>query len=328
MSLGTSPLGSVALGSTPAEESTPTNTRTSMTPSGMVIHQSVTRTMMMPNGTVVTYKSPLDAPKFTYPWVAQGAAIPDTRLFMAELLIPNRKPIGNVRIDWSNPMAKYIAFFGIVTSGGLLDLVTDTLYPLPNASIKPKWGELVAEYDGVTRDDIAIINPISHEPNGVQNNWTFAVIYSKDSTANPRGDTASFGTSLGTSRRVAIDHGYNTYNQTCFYTFGATIRSTPSYAVTQGKRNVVSASGHFIQGGTHDFDILSVINKTSTGVYTEQVSAGTQDDYDELVLGGSRVSNYFSNVSISAVIYWKGREFSESEHLFWQNNPYQILKPI
>ena len=59
MSLGTSPLGSVALGATSAEEAaaTPANTRTSMTPSGMVIHQSVTRTMMMPDGTVVTFTS-------------------------------------------------------------------------------------------------------------------------------------------------------------------------------------------------------------------------------------------------------------------------------
>ena len=78
MSLGTSPLGSVALGATSAEaeeEATPANTRTSMTPSGMVIHQSVTRTMMMPDGTVVTFTSEAVAAGFKAYWAMHSNQI-------------------------------------------------------------------------------------------------------------------------------------------------------------------------------------------------------------------------------------------------------------
>ena len=51
-------------------------------------------------------------------------AIPDSRMLMPELLIPGRKPVGNVEIDWSNSLTTGLRYYTLCNSLNVVDLVT------------------------------------------------------------------------------------------------------------------------------------------------------------------------------------------------------------
>lgn len=108
-----------------------------------------------------------------YPKVpSQAASLPDPRLLMPELLIPNRKPIGPVVMDESNPFTQDMLFYGIVTPSGLHDVVNNDFYPLPNATIGIHTGEVCADYSAtngavVTGSEEVVFTLYSAAPSAV-----------------------------------------------------------------------------------------------------------------------------------------------------------------
>ena len=66
--------------------------------------------------------------------------IPDSRFEMPSLQYPNRKPVGNVKIDWGHPLAKKLQFLYL---GGYVDLVSGDVGEIVNGAY-PHRGDLDA----------------------------------------------------------------------------------------------------------------------------------------------------------------------------------------
>ena len=73
----------------------------------------------------------------------------------------NRAPTDpmNYRINRKDMLGKGLKFFGVVTAGGLYDIVNGDLYPLPNATVIATGHGFVADYPLSTTDTITLKHP-------------------------------------------------------------------------------------------------------------------------------------------------------------------------
>ena len=74
-----------------------------------------------------------------------GFHVPDSRFEMSELLIPGRKPVGEVAVDWEHKWGQHCIRAFVPARGVALDLLDGILTPASNAYVS---GEGFAEFDG------------------------------------------------------------------------------------------------------------------------------------------------------------------------------------
>lgn len=89
----------------------------------------------------------------------KGFKVPAKQLAAPELLIPGRKPIGPVEIDWTNPLSKGLhhVFLHNSLQGGIKDLVSGLLLPFSD-SVTPGDGiSLRGDFTRATQDNTEFV---------------------------------------------------------------------------------------------------------------------------------------------------------------------------
>jgi hypothetical protein len=112
-------------------------------------------------------------------------------------------------IDEDHDLAKGLKFLGVVTQGGLYDIVNGALYPLPNATIVSTPEGLVAEYAANTFDAITFRNSWVHEAGNAFNHSVIKVA----KLAHSGGAVNSFEfTGSGGTQSFDLNYGWNGVN--------------------------------------------------------------------------------------------------------------------
>lgn len=237
-----------------------------------------------------------------------------------DFALPNRKPTGPVEIDWSNPVNRKLAFFGIVTRAGLLDLVTQGVYPLPNATIQPfdATTGLVAIYDGVNSDTITLSQPIALDNPGNRTKLTQAahlVAYENQEIVTSRifkwynsssNDWFSFNRPYNGSRTGGI-----------VVTFGSET-ATPAESIGYKTPAVVGAT----QDGSDD--VRQIIYHHGLEVHDETDSTSTASigtEIDQIRVGDP------AEDGLAAIALWKDTLYGPAIHREMGRNFYGGLKP-
>ena len=267
--------------------------------------------------------------------------MPDARMYAPELLIPNRKPVGQVEMDESNPFTKDMLFYGIVVPGGLYDVVSENFYSLPNAVITTRNGELVADYNGGTWDSITLANKIPWIPSdGADGNRSYGARTSRNSKGN-NGDatnhvqiisdapvtteTVFFGTA-GEFSPAPSPYRPDIY----FYvSFGQMFQTFDDETLPHATLQNTSASAFMHTNGSGSPESLS--RAFQEGVFFQELTldTGTPENtiYETMILGNDADADAsIADVSVSAFWIYAGF-LSDAEQAEFDKNIYQVLKP-
>jgi hypothetical protein len=239
---------------------------------------------------------------------------------------PDRKPVGPVAIDWSNPLTKGLkrAYFpqaeNPVDSLKILNLVTGNLESTevisanPTDILDPRMGKSVS-INSATSGAVRI--PSIGDTGG---NGTVFALHRVGSTHNAGPNLIFAHTDFGASHRV-----YLGYNSTTGYYFrlGGSAAQTGSLA-----------TGNVATGQLRSFAISWQSDQTKSKGYVDGRLNATWDR-GSIEPGSTASKTHFGYDSSSAsasgatgVLLIYDRQLSDAEQKALHDNPYQILKPV
>ena len=250
-----------------------------------------------------------------------GLHVPARNLLAPELFEPGKKPTGPVEIDWENPLAKNLVFFGVVTHKGLHDLVNDIFYPLPNATIdSAPFGELSASY--TLSSDIILFRHVMPERDTTTT--SFAGIFAQNMSAGaPRSQPIALIDPLGGARNDGVMGVFNSDDVRAYIGTGSglngTLQANPPNTRTIISVDVLMTRVPYVR----DFNwwlngdfIENVNDAPAYGEVTPPIKFG---------LGGNET--YVTDDSVSMLCYWGHRRLTVGDHEEFQRDPWQIVKP-
>ncbi len=243
-----------------------------------------------------------------------GFFLPDDKMLQPEMLQPNRKPVGDVEIDWTHPLAKDIA--GCFVSGqGLRNLATGREL-LPYKTTLPTYNHGVYSFNDNQVYDI-VGPPNTH-------NWT--VFTRAKNTSGLALIVGATGTSISDyGRDVSILYGTSYISGRCL--------GAGNYDIRVDDNNVLYDKDKFVDG------MLTTENGTHHRFYKDGVFVESQDkditggkyitEMDAFVVGGTIEADgggISFNGDIETIMYWK-RPLTDGEAKSLSDDPYQFLKP-
>ncbi len=250
-----------------------------------------------------------------YRHVEQPASIPNPRLFMPELLIPGRKPVGSVKIDWTHPLTKGLELFTPLLPGRpVINLatgedplaITATMGRKANGNL---WTN-VSDRDfaafalsNVTCDELTVMSKII---------WQNATFWDDYWSLYVPGNSAAYW--------VLENPDVNSYGPSAFSSF-------------TGIENI-SSIGTFYPLGTHSYRVSKVQNEAKLlmngvphagGVVTHNPSyIFDVTEFRLLNRVNSNKRGAIAEIEFAAV--WN-RSLSDGEEYSFRINPYQFLIP-
>lgn len=223
--------------------------------------------------------------------------IPSQRIDTMELLYPKRKPVGNVKIDWSHPLAKNLTC--CILMGGV-DLVDESLYSISVNSFKKEAGTGNSLENG--KIDTATRSRYTTPTNESFSNYILAKYPPTQVFQKIAGSTSS--------------HWFGRYS-------GHYLAQFPSGVL-------VCPPGLFTPNVWHSLHASRDVSVTHAGINGVYYSSGT--DTSNLYSLGSFGIGHTQEVGIFpgqiAVYYQWSRALSSVEIQSIHNNPYQFLVPV
>jgi len=283
-------------------------------------------------GTLLTDKAWPIGPLFAYPIQDTPASIPDPKLLMPELLIPGRKPVGNVRIDWNHPLSKGLYFCWVprlsdvsIKPDGLngmpiWDLVTKNFFQYDNnntlsGSIK------MGRHDICMKEKVSSASGSINIPAHGGSDGTVLALLSDDS--------AHFGRMTGvidtnTVGAFCTDYGNGGPTANIRTLIGSGYTGTSGTSPTTDYTDLLTIKGTSFHGSsrTHfHIDTTQRIFKDYTWSSSNVISNFTMGIQDE-----NLTENMPSALEQYMLAFWT-RPLSNAELLSLYSNPYQILIP-
>jgi len=233
--------------------------------------------------------------------------IPDSRFEMPSLFYPKRKPVGNVKIDWSHPLAK-----GLVGAClGRVNLVTGELYELKGYNL-PTF-----ERNNINLNSYGSLNEIRTTPiSGSQNRTFFGAIHHASSNKGflfNIGDGSAGVANARWSIRVDASIGLRIEMQGSGYTSSLVANAGKHHIACRLSGTQLQDNDLYVDGVFESAIGTNTVNTSSSYVvsYGNRAYDGTQDDsVDSLEVG---------------LIY--NRDLSDKEIRLLDANPYQFLIP-
>jgi len=246
-----------------------------------------------------------------------------------ELLIPGRKPVGPVEIDWSNPLTGGLAAFAIVNAdGSILDLVSGSTFTAVNNS-----NSLSTEFSekGVYTHNTNLSYVVLDTERKVFTDFTLGCAGSLDNVSQFDKRLLAAGNSVGDSTFCGIGTGQG--NGTAVRVFwrndnAAELSYTsPGGVIAAEEYAHWSVSARDDSGGSQR-NIRLLKNQEYVGQFTTGTSGFTTTvnrfAFHAVVRSGPS-SNSDSKVW-SGWLY--GRALSDREVGMLHKDPYQFLKPV
>jgi hypothetical protein len=248
--------------------------------------------------------------------------IPDARWEMPELLMPGKKPVGPVKIDWSHPLTRELRFCDIAGAG---DLVSGSAPSVDNTTKKGSSDGLVLVCSTSQINRQYDFDPLKTSSGDGLGNFTMVV----------RGNPFATTTSSHAFVQKADDNG-SPFNQVGLYfntnaSFGGTNASFAFIAYDGGTSAVASAGQ--IDSEFHTFAGHRV--GTAMFIYRDGVALATASPAVRDIYDGNRRIAIGSNGSSGANAYlgditfamaWD-RALTDIEHASLAADPYQFLIP-
>jgi hypothetical protein len=241
------------------------------------------------------------------------------RQLQPELLIPHRKPTGRVVIDRAHPFGKTLKFYGFMTSDGMLDLVTNTLYQLPNSAgpATNHNGNLAALYDGVTFDTLDL--PIIH----LEDHIVLATNCTK-LTNESSGATILHFNGPDDNRRAIFGWFFQTFDPE--YVLQSTSFTAARGATGALNLPVTLSANLSVDIGAPQREARGFANGIFDAVDTDVDSAETYNFFDQLEIGGDSGGD-LTHCHIEFIALWVDK-WTDAQHAKFAIDPYQFLKPV
>ena len=242
------------------------------------------------------------------------------------LLVPGKKPVGPVKIDWSIPLTDQLNRLHVFTNGVVYDI---SAYRSPNIDshttiVGP--GGLGVNYNGsqYSSYNLPLIGgfPGGGSFGDITGLSTIAVLMSSTSTGNGQwiysaSESTDNDPIYGVQQNISVAGVYSRGNLAADVHFSLTGTST----INDGKPHMIVCRGSRLSGGT-SYLYVDGIQEDSTAVSTGQV------DYDREAIGAlvrATVGSYYTgNVYMCAA--WD-RQLSDNEVKSFSADPYQFLIP-
>jgi len=239
--------------------------------------------------------------------------IPDSRWEEPNLLIPGKKPVRPVQIDWSRSITKDLLFCILPTQGVVYGKVTISLV-----------GNFIK---GVGKD-----GPCWRDPNASTNRSSYLGLSVLD-IPSPMGDFTVLTRasrardisgpdiaalvdfrSVSSENQINLGNGYGLLADDPKPRIAGTYSDTPAFFIDGVKPSGYNPAVYNLTSGKY----YTIVNTFS------YASSATQWSLNRGETGG--VDSYFVPVDISAHFAWK-RKLSDAEALSISDNPYQFLIP-
>ena len=252
-----------------------------------------------------------------------SVGIPDPRIENGgELLDPGRKPVGNIVIDWSNPLTRGLAFFFLND----IDLVSKDFPDINNTSS-------VAGVKGLTRKCSASqINLEWQRPSIVTSNGVGTGDYSMIFIGNPDDSSGDFRILMAQKRDAAgfpfsqtwlvADSGTSGGYQAGYVSFNAYSESGAGVERTSG---VLDGDYHTFAGVRESNDYKLSIDGDAFTVATATAVDILADNYLTIGSRGGETTNAYNKNAVFACAY--DRALSQEEVTSLHRNPYQFVIP-
>ncbi len=252
--------------------------------------------------------------------------LPDSRFELPELFSPNRKPVGNVKINWSHPLTKGLVAYWLVNNNGeLVELVSGTL--------GVKMGTAVTE---ISPPGVGI-----HCPDGTANYINYPD--DRDRFYMTEGVTAGVGFSkvaapwdwTGIFRRGHAGND-NTSKQNLSWNIqgiGGSGTLQAAFGTDASVNDFITSDVGIVPGGALNHAIIShdLVNKYIflNGTHKQSAATGSPTSF----LGNADLSVYFGRRGASSddmtiffgYVYERSLLAMEKDNMYF--NPYQVLIP-
>lgn len=234
--------------------------------------------------------------------------LPDSRWEQPELLYPNRKPVGNVKIDWENPLTRGLELCVVARRGVNFDLVAGK-----------KVTAVAGAYD-------------IHYPHGLCLNGTGASYYKISGNFSPQNVTYAFVHIMEAGERSNYTRIIDLYDGVNFEygtTSGALSVAHKSAGVPGGWLYVNGARlndpgetviVHSAEGNTAN----QHFNSIKYGPYTR--TRGISNDVEAVIFANATSYSSIGKGSIPLLVI-SSRAWSDAEAASFSRNPYQFLIP-
>jgi hypothetical protein len=244
------------------------------------------------------------------------ALILPNRYANRELLYPGRKPVGNVEIDWSHPLAKGLKHFYLLGPNGTTDLVTRGVGTNNGVSYK---GD-IADFDGAS-DYISVPSEALFLPDGA---FTLAWRSDLDSIINSyNGLFTPAKDSAGTDNCNLFASSNNQWYPFSFR------HVNPTYGIktTRWNPNTFGTSALGDHFWAIKWDGTSQANDTYR-LFKDDLDAAHYNNGGSLSVNETSIGRYNATHEIDGRLYYLavwGRELSNADLFEYRHGPYQIL---
>jgi len=255
------------------------------------------------------------------PLLKDPSGLLDKLLLEPNLLRPGVKPVGQVEVDWSHPLARHIKAFVIFqpSSGTFIDLVTNTKAVTSSGS--PSYSADKYSYDGIDdASELAIdLSDVGEHVVVTRFYWDFTnpetlpFEYSPNYNIN---DGFLVNPSAGAPFSGKFSRGYKTGGTGSPQAYGFTRPST-------GYHNYVFSSGYVYTDSNAWVD--AEMQTLDFGTFTHTQS-GTFPN-ETLYFGARNSSSLFADVDMDYFIVFDGNIGEAIVAAGIDSNPYQLLKP-
>lgn len=253
-----------------------------------------------------------------------GIFLPPKHVRSPELLIPGRKPVGPVEIDWTHPLSKSLVFCCVLTPTGTFDLVSGKQLSYSGTHTPgSRGGEMMWVFDGAS-DNFQLDQP----PNMADMGGSMTVLWrgALDTvTSKVHVFAGCHATTNGSSNNYFDFRTDSSGNAVCVRADSA------GYAINDGPQltaNALLTVTYKVTGGTSTAGTFCVNGKsTAASISTDTSSNGTPSTTEPIWIGQRRDSGSIClQGGMSMVAGWS-RELTDTENESVTLNPFQFLKP-
>ena len=249
------------------------------------------------------------------------------------LLIPGKKPVGPVKIDWDHPIAQGLVVFSLFNerkrSGSLLNLADETnpgVISGTAAAVNPYQESLFGVRLKFHPSGLTGIDELFYEKDNVIANTDDLTMISKGIVDSISGDQASFGwRGLGGDSFRLLQSGSTTFTATYIDSSPVAGHNASITTATVSQGSTVTACGRKKGNLLRVFHRLEEGN-INTSSDTTGGSGNMRDDGNGNHITPSNSSNSKGNNAIYYFSAWN-RGLSDAEVRSFMIDPYQILIP-
>lgn len=239
-------------------------------------------------------------------------ASPEPRLSMPELLIPGRKPVGDVEIDWTHPLSEGLVLCDISRRRRPLNLANGKTAAYVKGSYTSGIGEFIADYNNGDRLRHAVDIPSDE----------FTLIVSADVAAWPQWrDIVSV--EFAYDNLIVLENSDSGFITPKIYAINSTATQITN-AATISQTDAVSGVFVYVNSATRNISEL-YFNGSLIGSSTGYSSEGRISSIEFFNRHNDAYSRASSGILTRTLVYSKALSAAEIKQL--HENPYQFLKP-